>query len=340
MLVRAAGRQWSVPRRCIGRRVTVVAMPGGQVRVRMGGEEVAVARRRGGRRPRSSTGRSTTWRRSTASAGRTATYARPPAPTWTFSTRSEGAVASERRRRGEPLDQGRGTTLSALGLHEMAASLPDYVRMVSAGERDFCSALEEMTRVEVAAREARIVRQRIRSSGFPYVKGARRLRLGLPAERPEGPHRGARDAQVHRARRERAARRQPGRGQDPPRRGHRHRGRAGGARGEVHGLRQARRGPPGRAGPRDPQEAPQVLRALEAARHRRARVPRHRRGRGRPALSNSSRRATSSARRSSPPTSASAAGGRCSGTTWRRARSRTASATTATSSRSRADPTG
>lgn len=61
--------------------------------------------------------------------------------------------------------------LSALGLHEMAASLPDYVRMVSASERDFCSALEEMTRVEVAAREARIVRQRIRSPGFPYVKG-------------------------------------------------------------------------------------------------------------------------------------------------------------------------
>lgn len=42
MLVRAAGRRWSVPRRCIGRRVTVIAMPGGQVRVRMGGEEVAV----------------------------------------------------------------------------------------------------------------------------------------------------------------------------------------------------------------------------------------------------------------------------------------------------------
>lgn len=42
MLVRAAGRLWSVPRRCMGRRVAVVAMPGGQVRVRMGGEEVAV----------------------------------------------------------------------------------------------------------------------------------------------------------------------------------------------------------------------------------------------------------------------------------------------------------
>lgn len=42
MLVRAAGREWSVPRRCIGRRVSVIAMPGGQVVVRMAGEEVAV----------------------------------------------------------------------------------------------------------------------------------------------------------------------------------------------------------------------------------------------------------------------------------------------------------
>lgn len=42
MLVRAAGREWSVPRRCIGRRVSVVAMPGGQGVVRMAGEEVAV----------------------------------------------------------------------------------------------------------------------------------------------------------------------------------------------------------------------------------------------------------------------------------------------------------
>ena len=34
--------KWSVPRRCIGRRVSVIAMPGGQVVVRMAGEEVAV----------------------------------------------------------------------------------------------------------------------------------------------------------------------------------------------------------------------------------------------------------------------------------------------------------
>lgn len=42
MLVRAAGREWSVPRRCIGRRVTVTSMPGGQIRVTMSGELVAV----------------------------------------------------------------------------------------------------------------------------------------------------------------------------------------------------------------------------------------------------------------------------------------------------------
>ena len=47
------------------------------------------------------------------------------------------------------------------------------VRMVAAGERGFASAFEEMTRVEVAAREVRITNQRIRSSGFPYVKGWR-----------------------------------------------------------------------------------------------------------------------------------------------------------------------
>ena len=42
MLVRAAGRQWSVPRSCIGKKVNVVAMPSGQVRVALDGEEVAV----------------------------------------------------------------------------------------------------------------------------------------------------------------------------------------------------------------------------------------------------------------------------------------------------------
>lgn len=62
--------------------------------------------------------------------------------------------------------------------------------MVSAGERDFCPALEEMTRVEVAAREARVARQRIRPSGFPCVKGLadfdRDFQPGVPRARVEG----------------------------------------------------------------------------------------------------------------------------------------------------------
>ena len=140
MLVRAVGREWSVPRRCIGRRVSVVAMPGGQVVVRMAGEEVAVhdaasgpsrpinydpdhyeqalegsgAGRRGHRRGR----------------------ARQPRAARLARRGVMGAVAE-----GSPLDQAQAN-LSALGLHEMAASLPDYVRMVAAGERGFASALE------------------------------------------------------------------------------------------------------------------------------------------------------------------------------------------------------
>lgn len=42
MLVRAAGREWSVPRRCIGRKAEVTTMPGGQVGVTVAGELVAV----------------------------------------------------------------------------------------------------------------------------------------------------------------------------------------------------------------------------------------------------------------------------------------------------------
>lgn len=52
----------------------------------------------------------------------------------------------------------------------MAASLPEYMRMVGEGEMDFAAAMAEMTATEVAAREARITRQRVRSSGFPCVK--------------------------------------------------------------------------------------------------------------------------------------------------------------------------
>ena len=42
MLVRAAGRQRPVPRRCIGRKAKVTTMPGGQIRVTVAGELIAV----------------------------------------------------------------------------------------------------------------------------------------------------------------------------------------------------------------------------------------------------------------------------------------------------------
>lgn len=60
--------------------------------------------------------------------------------------------------------------LSELKLDRMAAAMPDYVRMVADGERDFAQAVAEMTQSEVVARRERIMRQRIRSSGFPFVK--------------------------------------------------------------------------------------------------------------------------------------------------------------------------
>ncbi len=60
--------------------------------------------------------------------------------------------------------------LSELKLDEMSAAMPDYVRMVADGERDFAQAMAEMTQSEVIARRKRIMRQRVRSSGFPYVK--------------------------------------------------------------------------------------------------------------------------------------------------------------------------
>ena len=76
--------------------------------------------------------------------------------------------------------------LSALGLHEMAASLPDYVRMVAAGERGFASALEEMTRVEVAAREAGSPASAYGRRGSPTSRGWR-TSTGTSSRRSRAP---------------------------------------------------------------------------------------------------------------------------------------------------------
>lgn len=51
MLARAAGRQWSVPRRCIGSKDRVVAMSGGRIRITVAGELVAVHDSPQGSRP-------------------------------------------------------------------------------------------------------------------------------------------------------------------------------------------------------------------------------------------------------------------------------------------------
>lgn len=83
---------------------------------------------------------------------------------------SECYDRSPRPRLWRAMDLARSTSPRS-GCTRWAASLPDYVRIVAAGEWGFASALEEMTRAEVAAREVRITNQRIRSSGFPYVKG-------------------------------------------------------------------------------------------------------------------------------------------------------------------------
>lgn len=60
--------------------------------------------------------------------------------------------------------------LSELGLDEMAALLPGYMRMVAEGERDFCGALCEMTAAEAAAKRAKSLDRRMCNAGFPFVK--------------------------------------------------------------------------------------------------------------------------------------------------------------------------
>lgn len=60
--------------------------------------------------------------------------------------------------------------LSELKLDRTAAAMPDYVRMVAGGGRDFAQAVAEMTQSEVAAGRERIMRRRIRSPGLPFVK--------------------------------------------------------------------------------------------------------------------------------------------------------------------------
>ena len=62
------------------------------------------------------------------------------------------------------------SNLEKLKLHRISQLFPDYVRMVSEGEKDFSEAMAEMTRVEVSLLEAKSLERRLRSSGLPFVK--------------------------------------------------------------------------------------------------------------------------------------------------------------------------
>ena len=116
-----------------------------------------------------------------------------------------GAVAEEAAPRS-----GAQANLSALGAARDGGVLPDYVRMVAAGGRGFASALEEMTRVKVAARESGSLTSAFGRQGSPTSKagGLGGLRFVGPSRRDKG----ARDPRVRGPRRERPVRGKPRRG--------------------------------------------------------------------------------------------------------------------------------
>ena len=169
MLVRCRGREFSVPRRCIGRRVKVLAMPSGQVRVEMAGETVAV--------------------HDLSAPGGPVVY--DPAH-YAEALGREGALRRRRHRGGGPRQPGaarqaRGgvavsardeggayarirENLSELGLDAMAAGLPHWMSAVAAGEADFASAMLAMTSEEAEAKRRRGTDRKVRATGFPFVK--------------------------------------------------------------------------------------------------------------------------------------------------------------------------
>jgi len=60
--------------------------------------------------------------------------------------------------------------MEALGLGEMAPLVPDYVRLVGSGERDFVGALLEMTDAQLASKLRADDARRLRMANFPFVK--------------------------------------------------------------------------------------------------------------------------------------------------------------------------
>ena len=168
MLVRCRGREFSVPRRCIGRRVKVLAMPSGQVRVEMAGETVAV-------RDLSAPGGPLVYdpahyaealaaKARYADADIEAAAHQPGA-----ARQARGGVAVSARDEGGAYARIR-ENLSELGLDAMAAGLPHWMSAVAAGEADFASAMLAMTSEEAEAKRRRGTDRKVRAAGFPFVK--------------------------------------------------------------------------------------------------------------------------------------------------------------------------
>ena len=208
MLVRCRGREFSVPRRCIGRRVKVLAMPSGQVRSRWPARPwpSTTWRPREGRRLRPGAlrrgaGREGPLRRRRHRGGgpRQPGAARQARGGVAVSARDEGGAYARIRE-----------NLSELGLDAMAAGLPHWMSAVAAGEADFASAMLAMTSEEAEAKRRRGTDRKVRAAGFPFVKTLADFDFSFQPSIPRGRRGRPGHAQVPGGGRERGAGRQPG----------------------------------------------------------------------------------------------------------------------------------
>lgn len=313
MLVRCRGREFSVPRRCIGRRVKVLAMPSGQVRVEMAGETVAV-------HDLSAPGGPVVYdpahyAEALAAKARYADADIEAAAraNLELARQARGGVAVSARDEGGAYARIR-ENLSELGLDAMAAGLPHWMSAVAAGEADFASAMLAMTSEEAEAKRRRGTDRKVRAAGF---RSSRRWPTSTSPSSP--PYPGPSWTTWPRSGSWTRPRTwlllgSPGVGKTHSRWAlgvEAVRRPQGGA---LHRLRGAGARPEGRLLARHPGEEAEVLRPRDAAHHRRARLPGRGRGGGRPAVPARSRPATSTAPRSSPPTWPWAFGPTCSGT--------------------------
>lgn len=76
--------------------------------------------------------------------------------------------------------------LEELGLDAMAASAPEYSRLVAEGAKSFPEALLEMTDAQVSALRERDLDRRVQKANFPYVKTLRDFDFSFQPSLPRG----------------------------------------------------------------------------------------------------------------------------------------------------------